>query len=55
MNNPAFTLDAARMFRAMELNKIRPVIDRHFGLDDIRPAMAHMQGGLHFGKVCIDI
>lgn len=45
----------ARMFRAMELNNIRPVIDRHFGLDDIRPAMAHMQGGLHFGKVCIDI
>ena len=43
------------MIRAMALNGIHPVIDQHFGLDEIRGALETMQGASHFGKIVLDI
>lgn len=41
--------------RAIELNGIRPVIDRHFALDDIVTAFEYQASGQHFGKIVLDI
>jgi NADPH:quinone reductase-like Zn-dependent oxidoreductase len=35
--------------------KLKPVIDRHFALEQLPEALALMQAGGHFGKVVIDI
>ena len=43
------------MIRAIEGNGIRPVIDRHFPLEDIADAFRHQESGKHFGKICLDI
>ncbi len=43
------------MNQAIELNAIRPVIDRIFPFDDAPEAYRHMQSGAHFGKVVISI
>jgi NADPH:quinone reductase-like Zn-dependent oxidoreductase len=41
------------MLRAVEYNKLRPVIDRTFGFDEAREAFEHMKSGAHFGKIVI--
>lgn len=41
--------------RAIEINGIRPVIDRHFALDDIVQAFEYQASGQHFGKIVLDI
>ncbi len=41
------------MLRAVEQHRIKPVIDRVFAFEELKEAMAHLQGGTHFGKVCI--
>lgn len=41
--------------RAIEINGIRPVIDRHFALDDIVQAFEYQASGKHFGKIVLDI
>lgn len=41
--------------RALEVNGIRPVIDRHFALDDIVKAFEYQASGQHFGKIVLDI
>lgn len=43
------------MVRALEASTLRPVIDRHFALDDIVAAFQHQESGAHFGKIVLDI
>ncbi len=47
--------DQQDMVSAMEATGIRPVIDRHFPLDQLVDAFRHEESGAHFGKICIDI
>jgi NADPH:quinone reductase-like Zn-dependent oxidoreductase len=44
-----------QMVRAIEVAKLKPVIDRRFPLAGLADALALMQAGGHFGKVVIDI
>ncbi|MGY0559290.1 zinc-dependent alcohol dehydrogenase family protein [Luteimonas sp. A277] len=43
------------MVRALEVSGVRPVLDRHFPLDELVAAFRHQESGQHFGKVVIDI
>ncbi len=43
------------MVRAIEANGIKPVIDRHFPLEEIADAFRHQESGKHLGKICLDI
>ena len=43
------------MVRALEASTLRPVIDRHFALDDLVAAFRHQESGKHFGKIVLDI
>jgi NADPH:quinone reductase-like Zn-dependent oxidoreductase len=43
------------MNRAIELNQLRPVIDRVFEFEEAREAFEHLESGSHFGKICIRI
>ena len=43
------------MIRALEVGGIRPVIDRHFPLDELVAAFRYQESGQHFGKIVIDI
>lgn len=43
------------MVRAVEANALRPLIDRHFALDDLVAAFRHQESGHHFGKIVLDI
>ena len=43
------------MVRAMDACALRPVIDRHFALEDIVAAFRHQESGQHFGKIVLDI
>lgn len=42
-----------QMLRAIERNRIKPVIDARFELDNLKNALTHMQGASHFGKIVI--
>jgi NADPH:quinone reductase-like Zn-dependent oxidoreductase len=39
--------------RAVEVNRIVPVIDRAFGFDDVQAAYRHLKSGQHLGKIVI--
>ncbi|HTV23990.1 MAG TPA: NAD(P)-dependent alcohol dehydrogenase [Polyangiaceae bacterium] len=39
--------------RAVEVNRITPVIDRSFGFDAVQDAYRYLKSGQHFGKVVI--
>ena len=41
------------MNRAIEQHQLKPVLDRTFGFEDLKPAMAYLKTGAQFGKVCI--
>jgi NADPH:quinone reductase-like Zn-dependent oxidoreductase len=43
------------MNRAMEVNSVRPVIDRTFPFEQAREAYRYLESGAHFGKVCIAV
>ena len=43
------------MNRAFEVNRLEPVIDRHFALDQAPEAFHCMQAAGHFGKIVIDV
>jgi NADPH:quinone reductase-like Zn-dependent oxidoreductase len=43
------------MVRAIEANGLRPVIDRHFPLEQIVAAFRHQESRQHFGKIGLDI
>jgi NADPH:quinone reductase-like Zn-dependent oxidoreductase len=42
------------MCRALELHRIKPVVDLTFAWTDARSAFAAMQAGEHFGKIVLD-
>ena len=41
------------MNRAIESNRMRPVIDRTFAFEQVREALKYMESGSHFGKIVI--
>lgn len=41
--------------RAINTTKLRPIIDRHFQLDEIVAAFQYEASGQHFGKIVLDI
>jgi NADPH:quinone reductase-like Zn-dependent oxidoreductase len=41
------------MNQAIAEHKLKPVIDRVFGFDDVPAALRYLEAGAHFGKVCI--
>ena len=43
------------MIAAIEANKIKPVMDKHFPLDEIAAAFAHQASQAHFGKIILTI
>jgi NADPH:quinone reductase-like Zn-dependent oxidoreductase len=43
------------MARAIEVNAIKPVIDKVFAFGDARDAYRHMASGAHFGKIVISV
>jgi NADPH:quinone reductase-like Zn-dependent oxidoreductase len=45
--------DQEDMIRAMEVNRLRPVIDRSFALQEIVAAFEYYESQQHFGKVCL--
>ena len=46
--------DQLDMVRALEVMKIKPVIDRCFAFDDIAGAFRFEEAGRHFGKICLE-
>jgi NADPH:quinone reductase-like Zn-dependent oxidoreductase len=42
------------MIRAIEANRMHPVIDRSFSLEEIADAFRHEESGKHFGKICLE-
>ncbi|HZZ87331.1 MAG TPA: NAD(P)-dependent alcohol dehydrogenase [Caulobacteraceae bacterium] len=44
-----------QMIAAIEVAKLKPVIDRRFQLEQLPEALALMQAGGHFGKVVVEI
>jgi NADPH:quinone reductase-like Zn-dependent oxidoreductase len=47
--------DLQAMCDAIDINRMRPVIDRTFAFDQVAAAFAHMASGAHFGKVAIAV
>jgi NADPH:quinone reductase-like Zn-dependent oxidoreductase len=43
----------ARMNTAMAASKLTPIVDRVFRFEQLQDALAHLEGGGHFGKVVI--
>lgn len=43
------------MLRAIEVNRLRPVVDRVFPLDDLARAFEELENGRFFGKIAITI
>lgn len=41
------------MNRAIAVHRLEPIIDRVFGFGEIRAALAHLESGSHFGKICL--
>lgn len=42
-----------RMKEAIELHRIKPVIDKTFEWTDLKQALRHMESRSHFGKICL--
>lgn len=47
--------DQEDMIRAITVNRLQPVIDRRFPLQEIVAAFQHYESQSHFGKVCLDL
>ncbi len=47
--------DQQDMIRAIDVNGIKPVIDRRFPLRDVAAAFTHYAAQKHFGKVCLEV
>jgi NADPH:quinone reductase-like Zn-dependent oxidoreductase len=43
------------MNRAITLHKLRPVVDKVFGIAEMKDALRYMESGSHFGKICIRV
>ena len=42
------------MVRAINVSKIRPIIDRSFGFDQLGEAFRYQESGAHFGKIVVE-
>lgn len=47
--------DQEDMIRAIDVNRLKSVIDRSFGLDQLGAALAYYQTQKHFGKIVLEI
>ena len=47
--------DQEDMIRAITVNRLKPIIDRHFPLQDIGAAFKHFESQKHIGKVCLQL
>ncbi len=58
-NVQGISVGSTQMFealnRAIAVNRIKPVIDKVFGFDDVKAAYQHMASGAHFGKIVIRV
>ncbi len=58
-NVQGISVGSTQMFealnRAIAANKIKPVIDKVFGFDEVQAAYKHMASGMHFGKIVIRV
>jgi NADPH:quinone reductase-like Zn-dependent oxidoreductase len=45
--------DFVRMNRAIEHNKMKPIVDKVFGWSEVPEALEYLQTGKHFGKVVV--
>jgi len=43
------------MIKALNAHTMRPLIDRHFPLEQIVEAFQYLESNRHFGKICLDI
>jgi NADPH:quinone reductase-like Zn-dependent oxidoreductase len=43
------------LVRALEANRIEPIIDKTFGFGEVKDAYAHLASGAHFGKVVVRV
>jgi NADPH:quinone reductase-like Zn-dependent oxidoreductase len=42
-----------RLLRAIEIHRLKPVIDHTFPFTDLKAALRHMESKQHFGKICL--
>ncbi len=42
------------MIRAIEINQIKPIIDKSFGFEDLKEAFEYQASGKHFGKIVLE-
>jgi NADPH:quinone reductase-like Zn-dependent oxidoreductase len=47
--------DLQALADAMAASRMKPVIDKTFGFDQVKQAFAHMESGAHFGKIAIAV
>jgi len=47
--------DQEDMIRAITVNRLKPVIDRRFPLQEIVAAFEYYESQKHFGKVCLEL
>jgi NADPH:quinone reductase-like Zn-dependent oxidoreductase len=47
--------DQEDMIRAITVNRLKPITDRQFPLQDIVPAFKYFEAQKHFGKVCLQL
>src|SRR5437588_7852741 len=47
--------DQEDMIRAITANRLKPVIDRRFPLQEIVAAFKYFESQKHFGKVCLEL
>src|SRR5206468_10046161 len=47
--------DQEDMIRAITANRLKPVIDRRFPLQEIVAAFEHYESQKHFGKICLEL
>jgi len=56
-NLQGISVGSTQMFEAMNrmitANRIKPVIDKVFGFDEVQAAYKHMAAGAHFGKIVV--
>jgi NADPH:quinone reductase-like Zn-dependent oxidoreductase len=47
--------DQEDMIRAITVNRLKPIIDRRFPLQEICDAFKYYESQMHFGKVCLEL
>jgi NADPH:quinone reductase-like Zn-dependent oxidoreductase len=47
--------DQEDMIRAITVNRLKPIIDRRFPLQEIGDAFRYYESQMHFGKVCLEL